>query len=253
MFAQPDPIDATPERLGDPQQLNPYAYARGNPLKYVDPDGEAIWIPLAIAALWWAVDGSSPRFAHTPTRGEDVNETERNFPMTPLEATDLAAGAAGAAALGVKGYRALATIAKHADDAAEAANAMEAAAAAMKNKSDDFGKIVPTGDIDPAADALAKSIGGQPSVRIEGFGNREFDAVSDTIIGQTFDSASAIGKPHNFLSKSRVTQIRETLRAASETGRTALFEFTKGKPHKDVLDFIERNAQRAGVKYVVRY
>lgn len=29
--------------LEDPQQLNYYAYARGNPLRLVDPTGEGIW------------------------------------------------------------------------------------------------------------------------------------------------------------------------------------------------------------------
>jgi RHS repeat-associated protein len=42
VFAQADPVDWTKERLKDPQQLNAYAYARGNPVKYVDPNGREI-------------------------------------------------------------------------------------------------------------------------------------------------------------------------------------------------------------------
>jgi hypothetical protein len=48
VFAQADPIDVTEERLVDPQRLNPYGYAIGNPLKFVDPTGEDFmsWIGL---------------------------------------------------------------------------------------------------------------------------------------------------------------------------------------------------------------
>jgi hypothetical protein len=119
--------------------------------------------------------------------------------------------------------------------------------------------ITRTGDIDPAADALAARIGGQSSVRIEGFGNREFDAISDTLVGQAFGPSASgeaptfVRNPANFLSASRRTQIRETLRAARETGRGALFEFEGGIPHDDVLSFIERNAERQGVGVTIKY
>ena len=39
-FTSTDPIALTAQRLNDPQQINLYSYARNNPLKYVDPDGE---------------------------------------------------------------------------------------------------------------------------------------------------------------------------------------------------------------------
>ena len=41
-FTSPDPITVTPGRMVDPQQLSLYAYARNNPLKYVDPTGMII-------------------------------------------------------------------------------------------------------------------------------------------------------------------------------------------------------------------
>nr|WP_269783473.1 toxin TcdB middle/N-terminal domain-containing protein [Marinibactrum halimedae] len=40
-FISPDPIFALPERFSDPQHWSPYSYGRGNPLRYVDPTGEA--------------------------------------------------------------------------------------------------------------------------------------------------------------------------------------------------------------------
>jgi hypothetical protein len=111
--------------------------------------------------------------------------------------------------------------------------------------------ITPTGDVDPASDALAKEIGGVASVRIDGYGNREFDAVSDRYIAQTTDSESAVNRPHNFLTISRRAQIRETLKAAKETGRVALFQFTNGAPAQEVMDFITRNAERVGAKFEI--
>jgi RHS repeat-associated protein len=41
-FTSADPITVTPARVEDPQQLNLYAYARNNPLKYIDPTGMII-------------------------------------------------------------------------------------------------------------------------------------------------------------------------------------------------------------------
>lgn len=41
-FLSPDPVSISAERLRDPQQLNLFAYARNNPLKFIDPDGARI-------------------------------------------------------------------------------------------------------------------------------------------------------------------------------------------------------------------
>jgi RHS repeat-associated protein len=41
-FTAIDPIVISKERKLDPQQLNAYSYARGNPLRFVDPDGQEI-------------------------------------------------------------------------------------------------------------------------------------------------------------------------------------------------------------------
>lgn len=105
----------------------------------------------------------------------------------------------------------------------------------------------PTGDVDPAAQRLAQRIGGQPSRCLEGFGNREFDAVSDTMIAQTTSARSAVTRPKNFLNKSRRRQIKETLKAAQGTGSIVLFEFTGGAPAQEVRDYILRNATQIGL------
>lgn len=112
-------------------------------------------------------------------------------------------------------------------------------------------KTTPTGDKDSAAVSLALRIGGIPSVKIEGYGDREFDVVSDKYIGQTTNSVSATKTPSNYLNPSKKAQLRETLRVAAETGRTALFEFTAGTPSTEVTDFLKRNAERVGAKYEV--
>jgi RHS repeat-associated protein len=41
-FTSVDPVNITPGRMLDPQQLNLYSYVRNNPLKYLDPDGETL-------------------------------------------------------------------------------------------------------------------------------------------------------------------------------------------------------------------
>ena len=41
-FTSPDPVMSAPERLRDPQQFNRYAYARNNPLRFLDPTGERL-------------------------------------------------------------------------------------------------------------------------------------------------------------------------------------------------------------------
>ena len=109
----------------------------------------------------------------------------------------------------------------------------------------------PTGDFDAAAEDLADRLGGLPSQTVSGFGRREFDAVSDAYIAQTTSSRSAVTKPDNFLTGDRKAQIRATLQAARQEGKTAYFEFTAGMPHAEVLDCIARNAARFGALYVI--
>lgn len=103
-----------------------------------------------------------------------------------------------------------------------------------------------TGDIDPAAALLAARLGGLPSQTIAGFGNREFDAVSDDFVAQTTASRSAVTRPANFLTSPRKAQIRATLEAAKQEDKTAYFEFTAGRPHPEVVACIKRNALRIG-------
>jgi hypothetical protein len=77
--------------------------------------------------------------------------------------------------------------------------------------SDGGGPPIPTGDADAAADALAVRVGGVASVRLPGFGNQEFDAVSDRYVCQTTRARSAVVRPRNYMTRDRREQIRETL------------------------------------------
>jgi RHS repeat-associated protein len=48
-FISVDPINLTHARLYDPQRINLYSYCRGNPLKYLDPDGRDLILANATA------------------------------------------------------------------------------------------------------------------------------------------------------------------------------------------------------------
>lgn len=108
-----------------------------------------------------------------------------------------------------------------------------------------------TGDTDEAAATLAQRLGGLSSRTIPGFGDREFDVVSDLYVAQTTASRSAVIKPNNFLTGDRKAQIRAALQAAKQEGRIAYFEFTAGRPHAEVVDCIDRNARRFGTEYII--
>lgn len=53
-FISTDPVTVSADRFTDPQAWNSYAYARNNPLRYVDPTGEFFWVPIMVAV--WAAD-----------------------------------------------------------------------------------------------------------------------------------------------------------------------------------------------------
>ncbi len=54
-FLSPDNFIQSP---GNPQNYNRYSYCLNNPLKYTDPDGEIIWMPIIIAAAMGGVQGT---------------------------------------------------------------------------------------------------------------------------------------------------------------------------------------------------
>jgi RHS repeat-associated protein len=67
-FTSVDPVIITPGRMRDPQQLNRYSYVRNNPLKYIDPDGEKLFlsgdIDAAKAELCKIIGGNCQRIEY---------------------------------------------------------------------------------------------------------------------------------------------------------------------------------------------
>lgn len=114
-------------------------------------------------------------------------------------------------------------------------------------------KLSPSNNPDPFADRLAKRIGGVSRVIIDGFGNKEFDAVSDVYIAETFNSEMAADpkRASNFLKDRRRAQIRKAFEAAGRTKRVALFEFTNGAPSRAVIEFLEKTSRESGVSFDV--
>ena len=72
-FTTVDPASTIKENVLDPQRWNRYAYARNNPLRYVDPDGQD-WIEYTGQKLTWyggsIGDHSAP--SETPSRFADT-------------------------------------------------------------------------------------------------------------------------------------------------------------------------------------
>lgn len=57
-FVQPDKV----KNIYDPQNLNPYSYVLNNPYKYVDENGNYVWVPAAIGGIVGATDFSYQYF-----------------------------------------------------------------------------------------------------------------------------------------------------------------------------------------------
>jgi len=106
-----------------------------------------------------------------------------------------------------------------------------------------LGELEPVNINDPAADALAKRIGGRPSVRFADGPPNEFDAVSDRYVAQA--------KPANFtLNLKFRKQAKVTFETAVKSGRTPYFQFD-GPPQSGVLDVLNRYADRYDIKPVI--
>lgn len=106
-------------------------------------------------------------------------------------------------------------------------------------------------NIDKNAERLALKVNGISSVKIAGFGETEFDVLSQQYIGETTSARSATNKPDNYLRNERRAKIRLTLQAAKKLSRTALFEFTAGKPNEKILTFLRTEANTLGTRVII--
>lgn len=206
-------------RLTNPQSWNRFSYAANNPLLFVDPDGRYYRKP------------------ENPTLADEIALDLAADPTMAVGGGFSAAPRVGGTVFGRLALR------------------LSREGGVLGSVGQFFARrtlrVIPTGDVDAAAVALADRIGGQPSARIEGFAQREFDAISDAVVGQTFGGKSFSESAANFLSKARRGQIRATLEVAARTGRKALFEFRGAEPVPEIVDFIQRNAKRLDAEFMV--
>jgi len=98
--------------LADPQALNAYAYARGNPLRLVDPNGEWIWDVVTGRQSWNSFALKVGDAAQTLYNTNSAAQVAMDNPLVPGVVGLVAGGAAGviagASALGVAGAQSLA-------------------------------------------------------------------------------------------------------------------------------------------------
>jgi RHS repeat-associated protein len=86
-FTSPDPVALAIERLTDPQMINLYAYARNNPLKFVDPSGETVGSAdkdsqSAYDNYKKLLYSDRVKYAKEITTLEQLEKSERNYVIT---------------------------------------------------------------------------------------------------------------------------------------------------------------------------
>lgn len=171
-FVSPDPLVfrvdqmKSEERnffLSDPQNLNAYTYAKNNPLKYVDPDGEvAILAALVVATAFVATFMSSYQNVAAP----DINsppihtrsEVEILGSMAVAEVTGAVFGyGVGRAVqkLGQFGFKTIAQLRQYRELVADGMNAQNAAKNVMKGFNNTVETMKSSPDIQKTLDRIA--------------------------------------------------------------------------------------------------
>ena len=224
-FTSADPLLDLEQAIAEPQLWNRYAYVTNNPHRFRDPDGRQREA---------AIDRDVYALLNKQITPEEYNAR--------IQARGIGGAVGAVIVAGPIAWRVAISCFLSPSCQSVAVDALEGAAGGPP-------RITPLHYHDPGAIALARKLGGQASVAIEGFAN-EFDAVSAQYVGQTTGAVSALLKPGNYLSSSRRAQIKATLEAAKALGRKAYFEFTSGA-HDEVIDYIRRNAERVGVEFVI--
>ncbi|RPE27898.1 polymorphic toxin-type HINT domain-containing protein [Kitasatospora cineracea] len=107
-----------------------------------------------------------------------------------------------------------------------------------------LGRLIDVDARDPAADALAKKIGGRPSVKFEKDSlGKEYDVISDKYIAESKPAGMKLGSDFR-------KQMKQVFEKSIMTGRTPYFHF-EGPPTADVIRKIQEYAQRYGIEPVV--
>jgi RHS repeat-associated protein len=107
-----------------------------------------------------------------------------------------------------------------------------------------LGRLIEVNNPDPAADALAERLGGEPRVRFENDpSRREIDAVSDQYVAQSKPEGMTMGSSFR-------NQAKATFELAIQSGRTPYFHF-EGQPGPGVINKLEEYGRRYGIEPVI--
>ena len=102
------------------------------------------------------------------------------------------------------------------------------------------GRLIKVSNPDPAADKLARRLGGKSRVKFENDPKgKEFDTVSKQYIAETKPALQA-------LSQSVRNQMKAAFEAAKETGRSVYYHF-EGNPAQSIIDKLTEYSKRYDV------
>ncbi|MDQ1097181.1 RHS repeat-associated protein [Chryseobacterium sp. SORGH_AS909] len=240
--------------------LNPYIYCYQNPIKYIDPNGKQ--------SLSYNIYGDNSE-TRSQVAGQYL-ELTKEINMIAAGLTDgfltgglgtrfMLAYEVGSAyhSMEMQSYwrsRGNETAAqKYEQEGAGATKnlviwgALEGVGAiARKAFSQSLFDVLPTNmKFDKGAHELAKEIGGKAQARFR-YSNREYDAISDTWIGQHKPGlTSSFGKSFR-------NQAKATFEDAKATGRGVYYKFDS-KPAQEVINKLSEYSKRYNVKLEIKY